>query len=975
MKHSTRILIALFLTLTSISRAQTAADSKTGLFVAYAQKPHRLKPPMPEGFGTEIKIFSTALKAHIQSIFILQERAFEMDTLYFSPKGGFVVASIKANKKDVFGNGCLYNTRNGRVVERLSWGSTLVAFTSDDSRYFLRSANVIEEINPADRKVKTTYRFSEQESLQQLYVTGDEKYLIAQTTANTWVWDLHSNKAARKYKSTAHAYDETRGIITVMGFFSNDIICSSIHLASGKLIGKNKISAVVKKLDFKLDSLRKEDRSLAGNDKKSAVVVKTGSAQLSRNGNFIALNCSFRGDDKNMVLLVNNITKTFSLMDQDEAITPSFSFAGDSSLLFRKSSKEYMFGNPRSESLAYSLHTTFDFGKSKNERIIPADKQAALSKWSNDCRYIALPDKFKGVNRIYLRPTLIKQDKSLADSSTFLGFAQNSASVFIVDERDRFGYISTEDIEGDIGSAPLPRTFFSDSVIIPIQGEIVNDPRPPADYYFPRITAFKHISEATSATPLHVYLKTMSFDGKDNSLQVHLIDTNGVYYYGASEAAWKKIWCNLLLIEPEKVRQINDFSVTEYREDTSFYNGMCVALDFSGSMGAGRGHLLQKGVLKFISTKLQHEGIGVIKYDSRVVDECELTTDKDMLTQNMNKTPYEKLATATALLDALDHSINLLTASSDYENKFIILMTDGCENASLTTKKYIIEKAVKNNIRIFTIGLGEYVSEGYLKSISYNTQGSYYRIYNSENLSWIYQDIRNKIKNYYTIKFKTEKENASYKALLNICLDKKYTDTLTVTFDNTDVLTRLNGLKLKSEKIEAPFGQVKNSKSDSLWKGVQVIEDFSKVTSQYAIPLKLQKHPEIFLKSLTRNDSVVEEAFNALEFPAIKFEFDKTVIVKGTDEGIDNVVKFMKEHPKLKIEIQGHTDNRGNDEHNIPLSQSRADVVKAILAGKGIPADKMTSKGYGSTQPLVPNTSEENRQINRRIDFKIIEHQ
>jgi outer membrane protein OmpA-like peptidoglycan-associated protein/uncharacterized protein YegL len=965
----------LLLSLVSTGWAQTATDSKAGLFVAFAEKTHRVKTPQGDVFGTEIKIYSTALKAHIQSIFIKQDNTFEMDTMYFSPKGGLIVATIKRNGRNLYGEGCLYNTLSGRMIlSGINSANRLMAFMPDDSRFFVREGNFIDEINVKDRKKITEYKFTEQEWLTQLYVTGDEKYLIAQTTINTWVWDLHSSRPAKKYKSMAHAYDDSRGIITILSSFSNDLSCSSIHVASGKLIGKNKISSVLKKLEFKLDSLSKEQANTGGTDKKAAIIVKSGSARLSHNGNFIALECNLRGIDKNMVLLVNNVTKAFSLLDQEQSITPSFTWAGDSTFLFRKNAGEYLFGNPRSESSTYIINPAFEFGKSKNERIIPAEKQPALSKWSNDYRYIALPDKFKGVNRIYLRPALIKQEKSLADSAQFLCFSQNSNALYILGTDDRFGYISTEDIEGDIGIHKLPKTFFSDSLIIPIQSEILHDPIAPVGYYFPKITSFKHISEANASTPLHIYLKTMSFDGKDNSLQVHLIDTNGVYYYGASEAAWKKIWCNLLLIEPEKVRQIQDFGVTEYREDTSFYNGMCVALDFSGSMGSGRGHLLQKGVLKFIGTKLQHEGIGVIKYDSRVVDECEMTQDKDMLTQNMNKTPYEKLATATALLDALDHSINLLDASSGYENKFIILLTDGCENASLVTKKYIIEKAVKNNIRIFTIGLGEYVSEGYLKSISYNTQGSYYRIYNSENLEWIYQDIRNKIKNYYTIKFRTEKENASYKALLNICLDNKYKDTLSVVFDNTAVLTKLKLVKLKTEKIEAPFSQIKNSKSDSLWKGVQVMEDFSQVITQVAIPLRFQQHPELMPKPLSRQDSTVEEAFNALEFPAIKFEFDKTIIVKGTDEGIDNVVKFMKEHPKLKIEIQGHTDNRGSDEHNIPLSQARADVVKAILVGKGLPADRMTAKGYGSTQPLVPNTTEENRQINRRIDFKITEH-
>ncbi len=950
--------------------AQLAADSKDGFFVAYGEKPHHLKPPLPDTYGSEIKIFSTALSAHIQSIFVTQTRQFDLDTIYLSPKGGLIVVRIKT--KGMSDYGYLYNTLTAKPLAEVGWGSDLVAFLPDDSHYFLRQGNAIAEINARDKKKVNEYKFNEQERLTKLYVTTNEKYLIGQTPQNTWVWELHTNKAPRKYRSDAHAYDEGRGIITFYASSNNDLVCTSILVSGGRIISKYKLSGVMKKLDFRLDSIHKSQTRGTAQSKKAVLVIQSESAKLSPAGNFIAFECGFRGEEKKAVVVVNNVTKDFRLYEQTEPIKPSYTWAGDSSFLLRKNSREYLLGNPRNEKLACKLQTTFELEKSKGEHAIQPEKQAPLWKWSSDYRYVVLSDKHKGADRVYLHPTLIKQQKSVVDSAVFVGFGQNNAAVYILGDGNHFGYVNTEDVEGDVGDKPLAKTFFTDSLIIPIQGEIINDPIPPPGYYFPKITSFKHISEATTSTPLHIYLKTMMFDGNTNSLQVHLIDTNGVYYYGASEAAWKKIWCNLLLYEPEKVRQITDFSVTEYREDTSFYNALCVALDFSGSMGAARGHNLQKGLLKLIDTKLQHEGIAVVKYDSRVVDECNLTTDKTLLTQNMSKTPYEKMASATALLDALDHAIDLLKASADYENKFIILLTDGCENASLVTKKYVIEKAIQNNIRIFTIGLGEYVSEGYLKSIAHNTQGSYYRIYNSENLDWIYQDVRNKIKNYYTIKFKTEKDNPGYKAILNICLDKKYTDTLTVQFDNSPILAKLKKAKRKSDKIESPFDQVENPQTDLYWKDVKIMEDCSQITTTYAIPEKLQQHPKGFLKTMTRTDSVVEEAFNALEFPAIKFEFDKTIIVKGTDDGIDNVVKFMKEHPKLRIEVQGHTDNKGADEHNIPLSLARADVVKAVLVGEGIPAERMTAKGYGSTQPLVPNDSEENRQINRRIDFKIV---
>lgn len=81
--------------------------------------------------------------------------------------------------------------------------------------------------------------------------------------------------------------------------------------------------------------------------------------------------------------------------------------------------------------------------------------------------------------------------------------------------------------------------------------------------------------------------------------------------------------------------------------------------------------------------------------------------------------------------------------------------------------------------------------------------------------------------------------------------------------------------------------------------------------------------------------------------------------------------KFLKENPTIRITIQGHTDNEGDDNKNMILSQNRADEVKAHLVSLGIDASRMKAKGFGEIQPKVPNTSESNKAKNRRTDFVI----
>ena len=81
------------------------------------------------------------------------------------------------------------------------------------------------------------------------------------------------------------------------------------------------------------------------------------------------------------------------------------------------------------------------------------------------------------------------------------------------------------------------------------------------------------------------------------------------------------------------------------------------------------------------------------------------------------------------------------------------------------------------------------------------------------------------------------------------------------------------------------------------------------------------------------------------------------------------MVELMNKFPEMEFEIQGHSDNIGKRNYNINLSKKRADIVKDALVSKGIDEKRIRSVGFGSDYPRVPNDSEENRAINRRIDI------
>ncbi|MDF3065177.1 MAG: porin [Polyangiaceae bacterium] len=106
----------------------------------------------------------------------------------------------------------------------------------------------------------------------------------------------------------------------------------------------------------------------------------------------------------------------------------------------------------------------------------------------------------------------------------------------------------------------------------------------------------------------------------------------------------------------------------------------------------------------------------------------------------------------------------------------------------------------------------------------------------------------------------------------------------------------------------------------------------------------------------------------------VQFKTASDVILPSSDDLLQQVSAVLKEHPELtKVEIQGHTDNRGSAALNQALSQRRAaSVVKWLVNRGGVEAARLTPKGYGKDDPIETNDTEEGRQKNRRVQFRIL---
>jgi len=103
----------------------------------------------------------------------------------------------------------------------------------------------------------------------------------------------------------------------------------------------------------------------------------------------------------------------------------------------------------------------------------------------------------------------------------------------------------------------------------------------------------------------------------------------------------------------------------------------------------------------------------------------------------------------------------------------------------------------------------------------------------------------------------------------------------------------------------------------------------------------------------------------------IYFEFNSYELTPEAMIVVDEFFQFLNENPTLKISIQGHTDNIGNDEDNLLLSDNRAGSVYKYLIQMGIDSNRLIYKGFGESKPETTNQTEAGRAINRRTEFVI----
>lgn len=139
---------------------------------------------------------------------------------------------------------------------------------------------------------------------------------------------------------------------------------------------------------------------------------------------------------------------------------------------------------------------------------------------------------------------------------------------------------------------------------------------------------------------------------------------------------------------------------------------------------------------------------------------------------------------------------------------------------------------------------------------------------------------------------------------------------------------------------------------------------FKSLNFDFSDKIGLDKIVDIPLEPIKKE---AKEILNNIFFDTAKWDLKSESTIE-----LDKLVALLKVNPDLPIEISGHTDDMGKDGDNVILSQKRAKSVVDYLAKKGVNVLKIKAEGYGKVRPFLPNSSDENRKLNRRIEVKFL---
>lgn len=904
----------------------------------------RSDKPDSEG-KANIRVYSTHQACKFQQITIQDKQLESIDTLVLSDNGGLL--HIKSNIYNY-----VYNLRNGNLISRFP-ADKVIGLGRNNNRFVVSGDKYLTLYNVYGQEVRE-HKAPVKNGISEIkYLPGDDGFYVKTVNDHYYLFKKNKGSYARRTYASQHVINAFNNTITLCNQQGGSPVVTQVEIPTMRKIKTILGSRMLKVYEREVNKNKDRTNKLKYRFIKHQIFPSPGGRYIS----YIT-----QTKDQNWHILVQatgSEKMELDLVVENQDDIPGLSWLNDSMFVF--------YDDPMKRTLVVVPDKRLAQGFNYYPKLKDTDKRISEKRFSRKAmvspnqRYAVYQSKHNGKPTLVLTTGAISQIRVLAQNTEFIGFNESS-KLMLIRRDNRVGFIRLSDIEMTLDEDNIPITFLSDTCNFDPE-DILGEAEAPMAYNYPRFERQHHISTLNDTTEVNIVLQTITHHDSTVNVDFQILDNTGNYYWGASAVEFKQIWCNTALqFGNDLPEQLQSFTISEMNEDIPLKLAISVVLDHSGSMGMDRILALEQGLKKFFDAKAHEDGISIVKYDFDADAQGPLSTDADKLKSNLDRRSYDRYGGGTALLDGVKLGIEEVQEEAEFDERIVIVITDGNENSSKINKNRVILNAIEQGVKIYTIGFGDFVSDFYLKSIAYNTKGNYYRIYESNELGWIYNDIYQKIKHYYRITFTTKKKG-THKLMMQICPEKGKSNPALAYFDNYEL--DLSKIDPDSDQgFELPFDKISSDSVDHVFTELSPRTNFEGITST---PIDI-KHPVDI-------DYVSDEqkAFNKLILPKFEFVFDETTITNDPKKEISMVLAFMEKYPETLIEVIGHTDNEGKSDYNQLLSENRAKKVVELLIAKGAQADRLIPIGKGDTEPLDSNDSESGRQHNRRVEFVLVD--
>lgn len=191
-----------------------------------------------------------------------------------------------------------------------------------------------------------------------------------------------------------------------------------------------------------------------------------------------------------------------------------------------------------------------------------------------------------------------------------------------------------------------------------------------------------------------------------------------------------------------------------------------------------------------------------------------------------------------------------------------------------------------------------------------------------------------------------------------------------------NVVDPIRGKQLKSKIVykSYPTGSISQTFNDSTFTFGIFGSSKYQVTAEAEgyMPRTIIVDPKEAVNNVINRDIELTSLGGTIVLNHLIFTIGRATINPKSFDELDEVVAMMKENTKVVIQLEGHTDNQGNAEANLKLSQQRVDAVQKYITSKGISKNRVKTKAFGGSQPIATENTEEARAKNRRVEMRVL---